>query len=101
MAKAKRKPVNVTPITLGGEEMFLKYNLYAMSKLQEKGVNLAEFGGREVTFSEIIKVLWAGLLTYDPSITEDEVAMCIDIGDLQYCSEKITEAIQRDSEVKK
>ena len=43
MAKAKRQIKNTTPVTINGEEMFLKYNVFAIKKMNELGVDLTKF----------------------------------------------------------
>ena len=44
MAKTKRVPKNITPVVINGEEMFLKYNLYAMKQMQKHNVDLTKLG---------------------------------------------------------
>lgn len=106
MAKTKRVPKNVTPVVINGEDMFLKYNLYAMKQMQKHNVDLTKLGqtdenGKTVLdWETIIIVLWAGLITYDPTITPEEVAMLIDVGDMNYLQEKLQEALQSMTEKK-
>lgn len=100
--KRARRPKEVTPINIGGEEMFLSYNLYALKKLKEVGIELSDFAsGKEIGFSELLSVLWAGLLTYDNTLTIDEVGMLVDFNEVQTISEKIVEAINRTTTEKK
>lgn len=100
MAKAKRVPKNITPVVINGEEMFLKYNLYAMKQMQKHNVDLTKLGQTDengntvLDWESIIIMLWAGLITYDPTITPDDVAMLVDIGDMQYLQGKLQEAMQ-------
>lgn len=100
MAKTKRVPKNVTPVVINGENMFLKYNLYAMKQMQKHNVDLTKLGqtdenGKTVLdWESIIIVLWAGLITYDSTITPEEVAMLVDVGDMNYLQEKLQEAMQ-------
>ncbi len=101
MAKSKtRTPQKVTPITINGEDMFLKYNLLALKVLSKKNVDLTNITPENpLTMEDIIKVLHCGLLTYDPTITEDEVAMLVDIDELEYIMEKISEALNSSTEI--
>lgn len=94
MAKAKRQIKNTTPITINGEEMFLKYNVFALRKMNELKVDLTKFNeNTPMTIDDIAKILYCGLVTYDPSLTLDEVCMLIDIGDMEYLAKKIMEAM--------
>ena len=95
MAAKKRQVKNVTPVTINGEEMFLKYNVFAMRKLKELGVDFSKFtDGNAPDFDDIAKILYCGLVTYDPTLTVDEVSMLVDVGDLQELTGKIMEAMQ-------
>ena len=94
MAKAKRQIKNTTPVTINGEEMFLKYNVFAIRKMNELNVDLTKFNeNTPMTIDDIAKILYCGLATYDPSMTLDEVCMLIDIGDMEYLANKIMEAM--------
>lgn len=107
MAKTKRVPKNITPVVINGEEMFLKYNLYAMKQMQKHNVDLTKLGQTDengntvLDWESIIIMLWAGLITYDPTITPDDVAMLVDIGDMQYLQGKLQEAMQSEMKGKK
>ena len=46
-----------------------------------------------MTIDDIATILYCGLVTYDPSLTLDEVCMLIDIGDMEYLANKIMEAM--------
>lgn len=96
MAKStKRVPKEVTPITINGEEMFLKYNMYAMKMLRLKGIDLSNISeDNPLDFTDILTLLHCGLLTYDNTMTEDELGMIVDIDDLDYVMSKIEEAMK-------
>ena len=100
MAKTKRVPENITPVVINGEQMFLKYTLYAMKQMQKHNVDLTKLGQTDengntvLDWESIIIMLWAGLITYDPTIAPDDVAMLVDIGDMQYLQGKLQEAMQ-------
>lgn len=101
MAKAKRQIKNTTPVTINGEEMFLKYNVFAIRKMNELGIDLTKFNGdTPMTIDDIAKILYCGLITYDPTLTLDEVCMLIDIGDMEYLAGKIMEAMESVSKAK-
>lgn len=101
MAKIKRQIKNTTPVTINGEEMFLKYNVFAIKKMNELGVDLTKFDeNNPMTIDDIATILYCGLVTYDPSLTLDEVCMLIDIGDMEYLANKIMEAMNNATPVK-
>ena len=101
MAKVKRQIKNTTPVTINGEEMFLKYNVFAIKKMNELGVDLTKFDeNNPMTIDDIATILYCGLVTYDPSLTLDEVCMLIDIGDMEYLANKIMEAMNNATPVK-
>lgn len=80
-------------IELGGKERKLKYTLYSLTKLEEKGVKMADLG-KEMSMGQIMAVIWAGLITYDKKITVEEVGSMIGIEDLPMVTEKLTEAFK-------
>lgn len=101
MAKIKRQIKNTTPVIINGEEMFLKYNVFAIKKMNELGVDLTKFDeNNPMTIDDIATILYCGLVTYDPSLTLDEVCMLIDIGDMEYLANKIMEAMNNATPVK-
>lgn len=101
MAKVKRQIKNTTPVIINGEEMFLKYNVFAIKKMNELGVDLTKFDeNNPMTIDDIATILYCGLVTYDPSLTLDEVCMLIDIGDMEYLANKIMEAMNNATPVK-
>lgn len=94
MAKAKRQIKNVTPVVINGEDMFLKYNVFAVRKMEEMGIDLTKFNGEtKMTIDDIAGILYCGLASYDPTLTYDEVCMLVDIGDMEYLANKIMEAM--------
>lgn len=101
MAKVKRQIKNTTPVIINGEEMFLKYNVFAIKKMNELGVDLTKFDeNNPMTIDDIATILYCGLVTYDPSLTLDEVCMLIDISDMEYLANKIMEAMNNATPVK-
>ena len=101
MGKIKRQVENTTPVIINGEEMFLKYNVFAIKKMNELGVDLTKFDeSNPMTIDDIATILYRGLATYDPSLTLDEVCMLIDIGDMEYLANKIMEAMNNATPVK-
>lgn len=81
----------VIKITLGGTEMKMKYTLLSMVKLEKEGIRIQELG-EQMSLESVLKVLWAGLITFQPELTVDEVGAMVDIADLSEITEKLTEA---------
>lgn len=92
MGKTKRTIKNVTPVIINEEEMFLKYNVLSIKKMEELGIDLTKLN-ENLSITDLGKILYCGLITYDPSLTVDEVLSLIDIGDMEYLAGKITEAM--------
>ena len=94
MAKSKRQIKDVTPVEINGEKMFLKYNVFAIRKMEELGIDLTQFSeDTKVSIDDICKILYCGLLTYDTSLSFDEVCMLIDIDDMEYLVDKVMIAL--------
>lgn len=80
-------------IELGGKERCIKFTLYSLSMLEEVGVKLTDLG-KEMSMGQVMKVLWAGLVTYDKTLTVEEVGSMVGVEDLPMVSEKLTEAFE-------
>ena len=78
-------------IVLGGKERKLKYTLYSLTKLEEKGVKMTDLG-KEMSMGQILAVIWAGLITFDKKITVEEVGSMIGIEEIPMVTEKLSEA---------
>ena len=102
MGKIKSQIKNVTPVEINGEQMYLKYNVFAIRKMEELGVDLTKFNeNTPMTITDIAKILYCGLTTYDPTLTFDEVCMIIDVSDMEYLAGKIQEAMNSMADIKK
>lgn len=80
-------------IELGGKERCIKYTLYSLSKLEEVGVKLTDLG-KEMSMGQVMKVLWAGLVTFENNLTIEEVGAMVGVEDLPIVSAKLTEAFE-------
>lgn len=83
----------VVTLELGGVERKLKYTLYSLSMLEDAGVKLTDLG-KEMTMKQVMKVLWAGLVTFDSTLTVEEVGAMVGVEDLPMVSEKLAEAFE-------
>lgn len=83
----------VVKLELGGVERKLKYTLYSLSMLEDEGVKLTDLG-KEMSMKQVMKVLWAGLVTFDKDLTFEEVGKMVGVEDLPMVSEKLTEAFE-------
>lgn len=81
----------IVKIVLDGRELKLRFTLLAMVKLEQEGIRIQELG-QQMSMESILKVLWAGLITFQPELTVEEVGGMIDMEDLQMVTEKVTEA---------
>lgn len=81
-------------VEIGGKKRTLKYTLYALCKLDEKtGKNPLDgtmFSAMRP--SDVVAVLWAGLLHEEPELNADELAKQIDIVQLRAVSEMMMRA---------
>ncbi|UVX69102.1 MAG: tail tube protein [Bacteriophage sp.] len=95
--KPKREiKLKKTPIILNDEEMFLSYNMLALERLETLGINIMEIDTTRIPLSLLASIVYCGLISYDPTITRDEVAMMIDPSNINYVAEKIGEALGND-----
>lgn len=82
-----------------GRDVTLKYTLLSMQRLEAVGVGFAELEkmgeGKEVSFSVIGKLLWAGLCVEFNDATLEEVLNSFEISDMASISEAISEAMNR------
>lgn len=83
----------VVTLELGGKERKLKYTLYSLSMLEEAGVKLSDLG-KEMSMKQVMKVLWAGLVTFEKDLTPEEVGAMVGVEDIPMISEKLTEAFE-------
>lgn len=94
MAKKKRQIKNIVPVEINGESMFLKYNVFAVKRMEEIGLDLSKFTPEtKVSVDDVIRLLYCGLSTYDPDLTLDEVYMLVDIGEIPELADRVMEAL--------
>jgi hypothetical protein len=94
MSESNIKKVNpVVEIDLGGEKVLLKFDLWALMKLEEKtGINALD--GKawlNPRAKDLASLLWAAMLHAKPAITIEEVAQKIDLQDVGVIVEKLSE----------
>lgn len=77
------------------QEVTLKYPLYSLIKLEEQGVKLADLETDQVEISQLIKIVWAGLICNFKDATVDEVALSYDISDMGQLSEAMSAAFNK------
>ncbi len=72
----------------------LRFDLGAQKAFyRETGVGIQRFDQENP--EHICALIWASLLRDDPSLTVDQVDEMIDMGNLEYVFERVTEAINR------
>jgi len=81
-------------VEIGGKKRTLKYTLYALCQLDKKtGKNPLDgtmFSAMRP--SDVVAVLWAGLLHDEPELDADELAKTVNIVDLRGVSEQMMKA---------
>lgn len=71
----------------------LRYTLNALAELEDRlGVSVSELAKVDLGMKQIRTFLWTGLLHEAPDITEQEVGNLVDFENMEYVSQKITEA---------
>lgn len=84
MPEVEKEEVKKETIVFNEEEVKLKFPLFALMKLEDAyGVKLADLEENSDSISLITKLVWAGLLYKQPSLTLEEVAMQYEITDLK------------------
>jgi hypothetical protein len=74
----------------------LRYTLNALAELEDRlGVSVSELTNVPMGMKQIRTFLWAGLLHEAPDITEQEVGNLVDFENMEYVSQKITEAFTK------
>lgn len=84
-------------------ERKIRYGAAQLAWLEQKlGVPLKEFGRVLASGSirDLALLLWAGLRWEDPDLTEERVYELLDLGGLDYCAEKVEEAVLETMPVK-
>lgn len=66
-----------------GQEVTLKYPLYALMKLEETGVDLSNMDTEKVSITDLVKIVWAGLICQFQDATVEEVAFEFEMSDLE------------------
>lgn len=101
LPKAKKnRVINVgkkTPIILNDEEMFLVFNMYALEQLEDMGIDIMNLDTENVKIKDLVSIIYCGLLCYDEDIERIDVAKMIDLDNINYVSEKLTEALNKDT----
>lgn len=81
------------PVTLGGIQRWLRYDLNALSVIEERlGINLAQLHDVPVSMRFTRTVLWAGLLHAEPQLQEAIVGSWVDGSNFAEVSEQILRA---------
>lgn len=71
----------------------LRYTLNALAELEDRlGVSVSELANVTMGMKQIRAFLWSGLLHESPDLTEQEVGNMVDFDNMEYISQKITEA---------
>lgn len=75
------------------KDRFLKYTLNSMRKLEkEHGLNIDSLA-ENFDLDKVQLLLHTGLLKDDPEVTFEEVGELVDMANIQYVIEKLTEAL--------
>lgn len=93
--QVKEKPIKVE---LGGKERTIKYDLNALSILEEEVGSIEKldeyvYGENGISIKAIRKVLWAGLIHENEDLTEKEVGSWFDLKSLDLISNIIKHAL--------
>lgn len=83
----------VPTITYKGQQVTLKYPLYALEKLQEVGLDITDLSDK-VGISELIKFVYAGLICQFPDVTLDDIRMAYDLSDIEQLSKALEYGIK-------
>lgn len=75
-----------------GNQTQLKYSLTAISKIEQTGINVAKMDTSELTVTDILTMLWAGLLWKYPNLTVDEVGDQYDMTEIVEIATAVSEA---------
>lgn len=84
---------------LAGQDFELRYTLRALKTLEQLAgisVTAPEFAGWASTVTGLSVILWQGLLTSRPEMTQQEVDDMVDMSDMPRITEAISEAFGRD-----
>lgn len=90
MAKEK------TVVNVAGKERTVKFPVSALIKMKkETGISLSDLQDEEKVqdIETIVAIIWAGLVTDDPSLTVDELAESIELNELSEVAQKVMSVI--------
>lgn len=82
-------------VTFRGQEVTLKYPLYALMKLEERGVNIADVNSEQVKITDIVNIVWAGLVCQFPDVTVEEIATVYDMADMEQLAAAMSAAFNK------
>lgn len=82
-------------ITINGTAVPLKYTLYSLVQMENKGVKLMDLDEHEITMEQLAVLVWAGVLHELPTIPLEEVQQSIDVGKIPEVAEAVKIAINK------
>jgi hypothetical protein len=87
------KERGLVEIELGGKVRTLNYDLNAMAELEDKlGIEVSEMENMKMSIKNVRAMLWAGLIHEDEELTEKEVGAMVNMQNMNYVQERLTEA---------
>jgi regulator of replication initiation timing len=85
-------------IELNDKMRKIRYTLNSLAELEDKlGVSLDELNTLKMGIKQLRAFLWAGLIHEDENLTEKEVGEWVDLDNMTYINEKVTEAFKAGS----
>lgn len=82
-------------VTFRGQEVTLKYPLHALMKLEDAGVSLSDINTDAVKVSDLVKLIWAGLVCQFPDATVEEIANSYEMSDMEQLGQAMTAAFKK------
>lgn len=83
-------------VFVAGKERTIKFPVMALIRLKrDAGINLADLQDEEVMtdIETIVALIWAGLVTDDPELTQDYLAENLEISELNEVAQKVMTVI--------
>ena len=83
-------------VFVAGKERTVKFPVMALIRLKnEAGINLSDLQNEEVMtdIETIVSLIWAGLVTDDPSLTKEFLAENMEISELNEVAQKVMSVI--------
>lgn len=86
------------PVALNGSTKYLVYDFNALCALLDEGVDAFRLSDTDLQDVRVIrKLVWAGLLESEPSVTLAQVGSWLDLSNLVAVAEAFTAAFARSS----